>query len=137
MPSGHDSDCSRGPCRSNMRTCRNGKEPSKPDCIINLKIPMKRTSPLMTSWPKPPSVNQSQVAGPTKALHRTMFLALLTVLLSLWQVRATGFVESFEKYAQGAIDSNFVGGPNQADNGGTNAWFGAASPNFVATTNEF
>src|ERR1035437_834406 len=98
---------------------------------------MKRTSPLMMSWPESPAVNQSQFAGPTKALHRTMFLALLTVLLSMWQVRATGFVESFEKYAQGAIESNLVGGPNQADNGGTNAWFSSTSPAFVVITNEY
>ena len=98
---------------------------------------MKITSRLMMSWPEPLAASQSLLARVTKPLGGMILLALLTFLLSLGQVRATGFIEGFEKYAQGALDSNQAGGPNQADDGGTNAWFGSASPNFVAITNEF
>jgi hypothetical protein len=98
---------------------------------------MKKTSSTMLSRPEPLATSQSQLARAMKPLGGMILLALLTLLLSPWQGRATGFVESFEPYAQGSIDSTYVGGPNQADNGGTNPWFGSASPNFVVITNEY
>jgi hypothetical protein len=64
-----------------------------------------------------------------QAWHPTMFLALMAVLLSLWQVRATGFFDGFENYAAGTLDSTVSGGPNQGGNGGANPWFGANTVN--------
>ncbi len=59
----------------------------------------------------------------------TILLALFTLLLSAWQLSATGFFDGFEGYAQGALDSTLGGGPNEGVNGGANPWFGANPPN--------
>ena len=86
---------------------------------------MKKTYRSMLPWPATQAVNQPQVARPAKAWHRTTFLALLTVILSLWQVRATGFTDSFEVYAPGILDATYSGGPNEGASGGPNPWFAA------------
>ena len=80
-------------------------------------------------WPPSVAVNQSQSAGAMKALRGIILPALLTLLLSAWQVHATGFSDGFEGYAQGALDSTLSGGPNEGVNGGANPWFGANAPN--------
>ena len=58
-----------------------------------------------------------------------ILLALFTLLLSASQVRASGFFDSFEGYAQGSLDSTDSAGPNAGPNGGPNPWFGSAPPN--------
>jgi hypothetical protein len=55
-----------------------------------------------------------------------MFLALMTVLLSLWQTRAAGLTDGFEVYAPGILDATYSGGPNEGANAGANPWFAAA-----------
>ena len=78
---------------------------------------------------EPLATRQSQLARVMKPLGGTMLPALLTLLLSLWQVRATGFFDGFENYARGGLDSTLSGGPNEGANGGANPWFGSAAPN--------
>jgi hypothetical protein len=96
-----------------------------------------RTHSPSVSWPRSVAVNQSQSAGAIKALGGIILPALLTLLLSAWQVHATGFFDGFEGYVQGALDSTLSGGPNEGLNGGANPWFGANPPNLrvVGTDN--
>jgi len=70
-------------------------------------------------------VHQPQPARAAKAFGGMLLLALFTLLLSAWQVRASGFFDGFEGYAPGGLDSTYSGGPNEGPNGGTNPWFGA------------
>jgi hypothetical protein len=105
------------------------KEPLKPDRIRKLQIPMNKTSSLMMSRPEPLAASQSQFARVMKRLGGAMLLVLLTLLLSQWQVNATGFFDGFENYAAGALDSTLSGGPNEGVNGGANPWFGNSPPN--------
>jgi hypothetical protein len=89
---------------------------------------MKKSSSSV-SWPRIVAVNQSQTAGAIKALGGIILAALFTLLLSAWQVHATGFFDGFENYAAGTLDSTVSGGPNQGANGGANPWFGANTVN--------
>lgn len=56
------------------------------------------------------------------------YIALVAVLvLALFASQAmalTPFFEGFESYAQGSLDKNDTAGPNQADNGTGNPWWG-------------
>jgi hypothetical protein len=78
-------------------------------------------------------VHQPQPARAAKAFGGMLLLALFTLLLSAWQVRASGFFDGFEGYAQGALDSTLSGGPNEGQNGGANPWFGANPANLRVT----
>jgi hypothetical protein len=82
------------------------------------------------------AVDQPQPAGARKAFGGIILLALFTLLLSAWQVRAGGFFDGFESYAQGALDSTLSGGPNEGLNGGANPWFGANPANLRVVSAE-
>src|SRR5882757_7602785 len=56
--------------------------------------------------------------------------AILAFVLPGRQVQATSFIDGFEVYAQGALDADLSGGPNEGPNGGANPWFGGNPPNF-------
>jgi Immunoglobulin I-set domain. len=56
-------------------------------------------------------------------------LAILAIVLPGARVQAASLVEGFETYAQGALDANLSGGPNEGTNGGANPWFGGNPAN--------
>jgi hypothetical protein len=68
--------------------------------------------------------------------HSYFLLAILAFVLSGRQVQAAGFVEGFEVYAQGALDADLTGGPNEGANGGANPWFGGNPTNFRVVGSE-
>src|SRR5690349_19418510 len=55
--------------------------------------------------------------------------AMLALVLPSEKIQAAGFVDGFEVYAQGALDADLSGGPNEGTNGGANPWFGGNPPN--------
>jgi hypothetical protein len=57
------------------------------------------------------------------------FLSVLAFVLISGQVHAAGFFDGFEVYAQGALDADLTGGPNEGTNGGANPWFGGNPAN--------
>jgi hypothetical protein len=83
------------------------------------------------------AVNQPQPARAAKAFGGMLLLALFTLLLSAWQVRASGFFDGFEAYALGSLDSNLSGGANEGVNGGVNPWFGANPTNLRVVGAEY
>jgi hypothetical protein len=63
-------------------------------------------------------------------LRKWYFLpAILAFVVVSRQAQAAAFVEGFEVYAQGALDADLSGGPNEGTNGGANPWFGGNPPN--------
>ena len=75
------------------------------------------------------AVNPAQRADAARTFTGCILLALLTLILPPWQVRAGGLVDGFESYAPGGLDSTYSGGPNEGPNGGANPWFGQNPPN--------
>jgi hypothetical protein len=73
--------------------------------------------------------NQPQPAVAIRACGVIIFLVLLTLVLSVRPALATGFLDGFEAYALGSLDSTDGAGPNAGPNGGANPWFGSAPPN--------
>jgi len=81
-------------------------------------------------------VSKPQPAGTTYAFGCIILVALFTLLFSPCRVCAGGFFDSFEGYAQGALDSTLSGGPNEGLNGGANPWFGANPANLRVVSAE-
>ena len=87
-------------------------------------------------WSRSVAVYRSPRTGARKSSLGLVLFALCAFLLAAWQARATGFVDGFEAYALGALDSNLSGGPNEGVNGGANPWFGPNPANLRVASAE-
>jgi hypothetical protein len=77
----------------------------------------------------PGSLKFHSIQTPLLRRGRSLLLLFLANLVLIAQIHAAGFVDGFEAYVRGALDSTLNGGPNEGTNTGANPWFGANPPN--------